>query len=322
MSSTDRQAGQDFESIWAEIKLLLEWQQGFAFYLIFGDDQRITSDLRQRVKDAMLLRTGLLHLVRPETAEEAVDAVLKAALPEGAERRYDDWHAPLWIELTAGPGQPEWQAARRQTLAALNRRRSFLEQTCRRPVFLQLPEAMAPEVVMWAPDLWSIRQFVALLPARPASFPGVQDDPVRFREETIQISRNSDKAQETGRLDLALAASRKSVQRFQQLRASLGDTPQTLRDLSVSLNKLGDAEREAGNLAAAMTAFRDSLELSKQLRASLGDTPQTLRDLSVSFGCVLNLEKLLHLPHPAEDEAEFAQVKEKLATLTKNAEKN
>ena len=41
------QAIPDFEAIWAEIQLLLEWQHGFGFYLVLSDDPRSARQLRQ-----------------------------------------------------------------------------------------------------------------------------------------------------------------------------------------------------------------------------------------------------------------------------------
>ena len=46
------QAIPDFEAIWAEIQLLLEWQHDFGFYLVLSDDPRSARQLRQRVEDA------------------------------------------------------------------------------------------------------------------------------------------------------------------------------------------------------------------------------------------------------------------------------
>lgn len=115
--------------------------------------------------------------VRPTRPAIAVDDVLHAAFPQGADKRFRDWRAPLWIELTAGPGRAEWEKVRREALAALNRRRSALEKECPRPLFPLLPVAMAPEIVTWAPDLWSIRQYVAILPGEEARAPVAIDDP-------------------------------------------------------------------------------------------------------------------------------------------------
>ena len=156
-----------FETVWSELKLLLEWQQGFAFFLVFGDDSRVSARLRQRLDNYVRSRTGLLQWLRPDRAERAVEDVLAGVFHSSAESKpFLDYGAPIWIELTAGPGTTAWDVARRKTLSALNQRRSALEITCPRALFLQLPLAMAPEVVTWAPDLWSIREYIALLPSQ------------------------------------------------------------------------------------------------------------------------------------------------------------
>lgn len=282
MSESPVQA--DFESIWSEIKLLLDWNQGFGFYLVFGDDHRVSRRLQQRIEDATRLRSHLLQRVRPEAAEAAVEVVLKAAFPEGEDRRFHDWRAPLWIDLTTGPDDQAWEAARQQTLAALNRSRSALERGCPRPLFLQLPEAMAPAVVTWAPDLWSIRQFVAVLPHDDRIYvPAEAIDVKTFREEAVESSLKAERFHQEGALLSALESAREVVERFRVLRASVGDTPQTLRDLSVSLERLGDVELDAGNLLAATAAYRECLELDRLRRMRQGDTPQVLRDLSISL---------------------------------------
>lgn len=290
MSESSGQA--DFESIWSEIKLLLDWNQGFGFYLVFGDDHRVSRRLQQRIEDATRLRSHLLQRVRPEAAEAAVEVVLKAAFPEGEDRRFHDWRAPLWIDLTTGPGEPAWEAARQQTLAALNRSRSALEKDCPRPLFLQLPEAIAPAVVTWAPDLWSIRQFVAVLPHDDRIYvPAEAIDVEGFREGAVEISQKAESFHKDGSLLTALETAREVVDRFRVLHAREGDTPQSLRDLSVSLERLGDVELDAGNLMAATTAYRECLELDRRQRMRQGDTPQVLRDLSISLQKLGDVER-------------------------------
>ncbi|NNM82800.1 MAG: hypothetical protein HKL98_09405, partial [Burkholderiales bacterium] len=116
----------DFESIWQEIKRLLEWQEGFGFFLVFSDNQRNSRRLRRRVEDATRLRTHLLQFVRPNQAETAAQVVLDAAFPKGRDLIYQENRAPLWVDLTTDPDRPDWQLARRQTLSALNRLRSAL----------------------------------------------------------------------------------------------------------------------------------------------------------------------------------------------------
>ena len=301
VSMSEGQFQPDFETIWAEIKLLLEWQQGFGFYLVFCDDLRVSRQLRQRVEDATRLRTQPLQWLRPEEPEVALGQIIKAVLPEDSASVFHDWHAPVWVELTVGPGQAVWEGVRRSVLSTLNRLRSALEAGCPRPLFLQLPEAMLPEVVTWAPDLWSIRQYVALLPSHSldTSWDMPIDNPVIYREMTLEQAFAAEKKHLDGDLSTALEGYRLTVERFEQLRASLGDTPQVLRDLSVSLIKLGDAESAMDNPEGARLAYREGLKLAEQLRASLGDTPQVLRDLSVSLNKLGDAESEMGNPEGA-----------------------
>ena len=262
MSEAEHQ--RQFETVWSEIKLLLEWQQGFAFYLVFGDDARVSARLRQRLNDYVSSRTWLLQWLRPERAENAVEEVLAAVFPSSVEfKPFLDQQAPIWIELTAGPGISAWELARRKTLSALNQRRSGLEKTCPRALFLQLPLAMASEVVTWAPDLWSVREYIALLPLEAPDY--TQVAPTELRRLSISLDDIGASELEQGRLVSASTAFRESLDLRRQLRTALGDTPQVLRDLSVSLNKVGNVARDSGRQDEALTAYRESLDLKRQL---------------------------------------------------------
>ena len=201
---SEAEANESFESIWAELRLRLEWHKDFGFYLVFGDDQRVSTLLRQRIEDFTQLRTRKLQWVKPENVQNAVDEVLQAAFPTGENKHYQDWQAPLWIELTAGPDNPEWHSVRQQALAALNRRRSALERDCNRPLLLQLPLAMAPEIVTWAPDLWSVRQYIAILPSGLAQAIDHETSPQTLRDLSVSLERLGDAERDAGRQYAAL----------------------------------------------------------------------------------------------------------------------
>ena len=243
-------ASQRFEAVWAELKLLLEWRQGFAFYIVLGDDQRVSTRLRQRVEDFTLSRTQPLQWVKPEHCETLVETVLSAVLPPTQDGQpHADSHAPVWLELTTAPDDPHWNTARQQVLAALNQRRSRLEQQCPRPLFLQLPLKMAPDIVVWAPDLWSIREYIALLPSDAPRHAGSADE---LRDLSISLDNVGQTERDSGRLDAALAAFRESLEICRRLRQTLGDTPQVLRDLSISLNKEERGEGKEGRSGWAL----------------------------------------------------------------------
>ena len=304
----------EFEKIWREIKQLLEWNQGFGFYLVFGEEQRPLDELRQRVQDATRLQSKTLQLIRPLEPTTAEEEVLTAILSPAP--LFTDYASPIWLDLTMGPEDKPWQTVRQRVLAALNRQRSRLEIECQRPLFVSLPVTMAAEVVTWAPDLWSIRQYIALLPntALPSTNTGSdkadkpeeagilspelqQLTPARLRRKMIELGNNGENELDSGHIDIALIHFRQAWQIATYLYQLIGATPQTLRDLSISLDKVADCQKELGQLPLALSHYQQSLELCQQLRQQLGDTPQALRDLSVSLNNVAYCQqKLGQLP--------------------------
>ena len=300
----------EFEKIWREIKQLLEWNQGFGFYLVFGEEQWSLDELRQRVQDATRLQSKTLQLIRPLEPTQAEEEVLTAILSPAP--LFTDYASPIWLDLTMGPEDKPWQTVRQRVLAALNRQRSRLEIECQRPLFVSLPVTMAAEVVTWAPDLWSIRQYIALLPntALPSADTGSdkagkpeeagilspelqQLTPARLRRKMIEQGNNGEKALESGLIDKAIIQYRQAWQIATYLYQLIGDTPQTLRDLSISLDRVADCQKELGQLPLALSHYQQSLELRQELRQQLGDTPQALRDLAISLSYVADCQKEL-----------------------------
>ena len=244
------------ESAWAELKLLLEWQEGFALVWVLGDDQRVSAQIAQRLEDFSQARTSRLQTVRPSAPESAVSEVLEALFGSASVGVMPKFIGPVWIDLMQGPDSRDWQLARQQTLASLNQRRSALEHEFARPLLVHVPLAMAGEIVSSAPDLWSARALVSVLP-HSVSWGSTSPDSVR--ERAIALDTVGTSELEAGRLDAALQAYRESLEISRRLRERLGDTPQALRDLTVSLNNVGNAVRDSGRLDAALQAYRESL---------------------------------------------------------------
>ena len=276
------------ESAWAELKLLLEWQEGFALVWVLGDDQRVSAQIAQRLQDFSQARTSRLQTVRPSAPESAASEVLEALFGSAGVGGMPKFIGPVWIDLMQGPDSPDWHNARQQTLSALNQRRSALEQDFRRPLLIHVPVAAAGKLVTWAPDLWSARALVAVL---PNFAPRTNAEPRALRELAVDLTMEGKAERDGGRLDAAAQAYRESLELRRRLREQLGDTPQALRDLSVSLNNVGDVERDSGRMDAAAQAYRESLELRRRRREQLGDTPQALRDHSVSLNNVGDVER-------------------------------
>lgn len=132
-----------------DLSLILDWLPGFGVILVLG------TACEPFLATARAVSGEALEVVTPASPAVATFATLAAL-----QRTRETNPAPLWLDLTAGPDQPEWQAARARILSLLNRSRAWLEQRFGRPLVLQLPAALKANLVEACPDLWTIRQLV------------------------------------------------------------------------------------------------------------------------------------------------------------------
>ena len=308
----------EFEEIWAEIKLTLDWHRDFSLFFVLTQNTLSSTALRQRLQDYLRAITSPLNWIHPASPAD-IDQHL-------TEQLFARPGPPVWLELGGQDSQGKWDRARQQALGLLNRRRSTLETAMRGPLFIQLPEDFAAHIVTWAPDLWSIRQQVIELPAvRPVNAMDHQrnladhrdhhaPDPEKIYALRLKVEqlknhhKASDKPYKSRQLAIALSElgqaliqvqdlteARQHINEclalFRDLQTTLGDSPQVLRDLSVALDRLGDVEQQSGRLDAARGAYEESLGLCRQLHAALGGTPQVLRDLSVALDNLGDVEQ-------------------------------
>ncbi|HDZ9286274.1 TPA: tetratricopeptide repeat protein, partial [Vibrio cholerae] len=325
----------DFEAIWAELKLTLEWHHDFSLFFVFVADTKASLALKQRLDDYMRSHSKALRRINPHKVEELPKNVINRIFHENTNSS-----SAIWLDLTEQDNDGIWDEFRAKTLATLNKRRSQLEKTIKSPLFIELPFACAAHIVTWAPDLWSVRQQTIELPAQFLlnNTQPVFDDNVyeqssilscaqlegalsqardlveqrkqgrsakEKRQYSIALGRLGDLLCEVNQYAEAKTAYAQSLAIDQQLHTSLGDSPQVLRDLSVSFNKLGDIEQQLGDLHAAKAAYTQSLAIRQQLHSSLGDSPPVLRDLSVSFNKLGEIEQQLGDLHAAK--AAYAQ---------------
>ncbi|MEY4978624.1 MAG: hypothetical protein RLZZ352_894 [Pseudomonadota bacterium] len=311
------------EDIWAEMRLHMEWSDGFSLCVLFSPGASATKLLAQWADDAWAWRTASMTRLNPTQAQGAAQAVL-----DGLHQHQQQWgklRAPVWVEMLSHDpvhGPASWEVERAALMALLNESREWLLRAFACPLVLCLPTAWALRVPTLAPDLWHVRSFTAEVAAQPSPTPvqtiwgtqpslpppldhrdtpalealrqavqaarqratdAARQNPAALREWVLALWDLSEHSLQAMQLAEAHAAAVDSLGICRQLRQQLGDSPHVLRDLSVSLNKLGDAEREAGRGEAALSAYREGLEIRRQLHQTLGDSPQVLRDLSVSL---------------------------------------
>ncbi|MDA8454632.1 tetratricopeptide repeat protein, partial [Acidovorax sp. GBBC 3334] len=300
---------QSEDAVWREMRLHMEWSEGFSLCFLFAPDARAVARIRQWADDAWALRTAPLRLIEPSAAADAAAHTL-----HGLQQQLDCLgmvRAPVWVQMMRLDDVTEsgWDAARAALLSRLNEAREWLVQTFARPLVLCLPKAWRTQTPALAPDLWHIRSFTAevaavvaspwitesaqrslqavtekaLQPARDAVQAARErcarhpENQALLRELSVALNQFCQASSEAGRYTDAREAALESLELCRQLRSALGDSPQVLRDLSVSLNNVGQAERDAGRSSEALAAYRESLELRRQLRSALGDSPQVLR---------------------------------------------
>jgi len=296
------------DDVWQQLRLHLEWAQGFSLILLFASHPQPVAVLRRRLADSLGLRTRRLQEFVPASPDDlAALAETLLALRPGAAA------GPIWAEVWRHASQASWQRARQEFLHRLNERRFVLERDLGWPMVLVLPNDERNRVYIDAPDLWAIRSLTAELPRPAAEAPAerpqaVEDrasapagDPMaaserewaRLWQTTPDRSRLDprdgfaafDAASERGDFRAARLI---AVQTLELARSRVAAAPDwaSTRHLAIALANVGDAGEQLGDLAAARAAYGESLELCRQLRASLGDTPQALRDLSISLNKV------------------------------------
>ncbi|NAO20178.1 tetratricopeptide repeat protein [Vibrio cholerae] len=320
----------DFEAIWAELKLTLEWHHDFSLFFVFVADTKASLALKQRLDDYMRSHSKALRRINPHKVEDLPKNVINRIFHENTNSS-----SAIWLDLTEQDNDGIWDEFRAKTLATLNKRRSQLEKTIKSPLFIELPFACAAHLVTWAPDLWSVRQQTIELPAQFLlnNTQSVFDDNAYEQDSILSCAQLEDalsqardlveqrkqgrSAQEKRQYSIALGrlgdllcevnqyaeaktAYAQSLAIFQQLLTSLGDSPQVLRDLSVSFNKLGYIEQRLGDLHAAKASYSQSLAIRQQLHTSFGDSPPVLRGLSVSLSNLGEIEQQLGDLHAAK----------------------
>ena len=309
----------EFEEIWAEIKLTLDWHRDFSLFFVLTQNTLSSIALRQRLQDYLRAITSPLNWIHPASPVDINQQL--------ADRLFARPGPPVWLELGRQDSRGQWDRARQQALGLLNRRRSTLETAMHGPLFIQLPEDFAAHIVTWAPDLWSIRQQLIELPA--VSPVNATDhhrnlidhrdhhvhDPEKIHALRLKVEKlknhhkaSDNKPYKSRQLAIALSELGQALIQVQDLteakqhineclglcrdlQTTLGDSPQVLCDLSVALERLGDVEQQSGRLDAARGAYEESLGFHRKLHAALGDSPEVLRDLSVSLNKLGDVEQ-------------------------------
>lgn len=147
--------------LWPELELTLKWNPHFSLFFVFTKDANSTLRMMARLGRFFEVESTSFNIVRPKTmAGDKQNAYLFHQMFDM--QNHDA--KPCWLALDDGTLSERECAS---FMNALNMRRTPLEVTLNRPVFIALPIEYAPRVVDWSPDLWTIREQLLL----PASTP-------------------------------------------------------------------------------------------------------------------------------------------------------
>lgn len=153
------------DAAWAEMNLHLSRSKGLCLVFLCSDSPAVLAQMRQRLEDTWVWRSGPLVFICPESASTAAKKVLRALQDSSKDRPH--LRTPVWVELNqvdADEGMA-WDLTRSEVMSRLNEWRSWLQAELRRPVVFTLPQAWRRKMAEVAPDLWSVRTYSAAVAA-------------------------------------------------------------------------------------------------------------------------------------------------------------
>lgn len=139
--------------------------RGFCFVVYFVEDRRASAFIKRRLDESM--GKDLVEIAEPD-ADKFASTTLRDVFQAGVESRASERRRVYWVEAFRGPGEPDWEAQRRELLMRMNERRGRLESELQAPLILLLPARTQREAASLAPDLWHVRLHSAVLSARGA----------------------------------------------------------------------------------------------------------------------------------------------------------
>jgi tetratricopeptide (TPR) repeat protein len=300
------------------LRRLLQRSEGACLIFLWCDDPRPLAwlhtqlDRSLRARSLRMLDKALLAgpTDTPPDIEAALSPVLTALLePEpGADRM------AVWVDLGhASAGRP----CRDWLLARLNERRAQLLHAPRAVVLAGLAayEAQAAEV---APDLWSVRDFSAVVPVwghADMSTSSAMDTSVPAASEALgqlwdaawarhQANRAED-AESDSRLDLQLgfsvvteALQRRQLTRARQVLAQTAavvaeqdEVDAQLRWSAQQFTWEGDLAMQERQLLAARKRYEEGLRVRERLVKVTEESPEALYDLACSVERIGDLHR-------------------------------
>ncbi len=301
--SADKAAGATSGGVRGLVRAL-SLAEGFSLYLVVTPYAKHLTAVRQAAIDGGVAAGEVFNPYRisgagPGLADEWPAAAVEQMLRTGTTAA----PGPLWLDLTAAPGptigsergrdDDGWAAV----FHALNLGRNTVAKQLNRPLVVILPHRLSQLLAAEAPDLWSVRSAVVVLPADLAAPAGVVELPQVLVElpaasadeldtalAQVELARTrlaQDQAEvhvialasaqgvaagrllEAGRKDEALGLAAESVELWRGLRTQRPSRFAT--ELAESLRRRAELLESHGRRAQALDDRREAVELLRAL---------------------------------------------------------
>lgn len=173
----------------------LSLAEGFSLYLVVTPYARHLTAVRQAAIDGGVDAGEVFNPYRisgagPGLSDEWPAAAVEQILRTGTTAA----PGPLWLDLTAAPGPTSGKENGRDDIGwaavfhALNLGRNTLAKQLNRPLVVFLPHRLSPLLAAEAPDLWSVRSAVVVLPTEVAAQPGAGELPQALADLPVSVS--------------------------------------------------------------------------------------------------------------------------------------
>jgi tetratricopeptide (TPR) repeat protein len=188
----------------------LSLAEGFSLYLVVTPYAKHLTAVRQAAIDGGVAAGEVFNPYRissagPGLADDWPAATVEQMLRTGTSAA----EGPLWMDLTAAPGPTNGSESSRDddgwaaVFHALNLGRNAIAKRLNRPLVVFLPHRLSQLLAAEAPDLWSVRSAVVVLPAEVAVQPNVDELPQLLADLPVSVSSGEELERALAQVDLA-----------------------------------------------------------------------------------------------------------------------
>ncbi|MBK7931453.1 MAG: tetratricopeptide repeat protein [Bryobacterales bacterium] len=257
---------------WQSVIRHFEFAEGFSFVVLLIPDEGGLQLCRDTLADHLQSTNQTLLDISPTTPadlDQIATHLVSLSPPPST--------AAIWMGAAASEAAPDhadWLAAWRTGMARLNQFRNILQTNLNCTLLFAGPAYIQPIVREMAPDLWSVRLFIAHVEPRPINLPSEEEWRSRFHLPPPEAG--PDPVQ-------ALHAA-----------ASLRGKPGEELKLARTLHRAGKGLFDARRLTQAAEALQEALHLQRHHHAPLDEQAATAHALADSLDWLGEKQAAVH----------------------------